>query len=128
MPPSSIIKKPEELGSMTPQQIAEEIWRWAEIFLEGTGNPNGLHKENRENINAMIAFLKALIKQAATSGKTSYPLSSLNGAIAKLNYIKGELARYYNKEKTPSEKVLKKIPELYGELVNLSSQYRKISS
>ncbi|MCO6494005.1 MAG: caspase family protein [Phaeodactylibacter sp.] len=121
------IKKPEDLSSMTPRQIAEEFEKWADIFLNGIVNPERLYKVNYAKMGLMQTFLKALLQEATISGKIPHPVTLSNKVISKLSNLKSELGRSYNKEKTPSEKVLEKIPELYELLIGLKDQYRKLS-
>ena len=122
----SQIKRPEDLPSMTPSQIAVELEGWAYIFNSGIGNPERLNKEYREKMGTILLFLSALNQQAGSSGKNTYPVTLLDEVIGTLIFVRGALADAYNKGKTPQVIVGKKIPKLARDLMKLGEQYKKM--
>lgn len=127
--PSEKIEDLVELSSTTYEAIAEQLGYWVEIFSNGMSFPEKLAEVYYQKMGILQRLFQELIKEAAdpNDSRTSQLFDELKSANSKLIIIRRELPRFFNKEETPEENVLDKVPELYKLLVKLKNQYNKLA-
>lgn len=110
---------------MTPQDIADEFDKWADIFLDHMTQTEKLYKEYKKHMAAMDLFLNPIIKDAIKNSRSDVPVDLLRDTLAKLGQLRKDLAKYSGKN-AHEGRLRKMIVDLGKLLTRLKNKYEKM--